>query len=82
MADLDWSKYSEPEPDLAPYLENIPHLVFTPDSISETRKLSRERLAVAQSAQRPLLPSGLLWPVNMRLVLILIHNCLAPSCRT
>ena len=45
MADLDWSKYSEPEPDLAPYLEKIPHLVFTPDSISETRKLSRERVS-------------------------------------
>lgn len=58
MADLDWTKYSEPESDLAPHLSKLPHLVFTLESVPEARKQARERLAITQNAQRHLLPAG------------------------
>ncbi|KAK7682271.1 hypothetical protein QCA50_014474 [Cerrena zonata] len=57
MTDLDWTRYSEPEPDLAPLLSQLPHLVFTLENIPTLRQQSQEGLAIRQNAQKHLLPT-------------------------
>lgn len=54
----NWTEYSEPEADLAPFLDKLPRLAFTSMTLPIIRTQAEQSVKLIQASQQHLLPGG------------------------